>query len=97
MDLPSFPRRAAFVAALLPLALLTACGDDTTDSGQAGSSDRPLVVATTTQLADFASVVGGEDVEVYSVLRPNMDAHDFEASPQDLDALARADVILSNG
>src|SRR5690606_5896843 len=36
-------------------------------------------------------------VEVYGLLRPNLDAHDYDPSPADLDALARADVILANG
>ena len=48
-------------------------------------------------IADFARVLGGDDVEVYGLLRPNVDAHDFEPSPADLDALARADVIGVNG
>jgi ABC-type Zn uptake system ZnuABC Zn-binding protein ZnuA len=81
---------AAVVA--LAAAGLAGCGSEA-----AGTGGRPLVVATTTQLADFARVVGGRDVEVYGLLRPNVDAHDFEPSPADLDALARADVVLANG
>jgi zinc/manganese transport system substrate-binding protein/manganese/iron transport system substrate-binding protein len=61
------------------------------------SSGRPLVVASTTQLADFARAVGGKDVEVYALLRPNVDAHEFEPSPADLDALARSSVVVRNG
>ncbi len=55
------------------------------------------VVATTTQLADFATVVGGDRVSVYDVLRANVDPHDFEPSPADLDAIAKAAVIVKNG
>jgi len=55
------------------------------------------VVATTTQTADFARVVGGDQVDVYDVVRPNVDPHDFEASPADLDAVRRAAVIVQNG
>jgi ABC-type Zn uptake system ZnuABC Zn-binding protein ZnuA len=55
------------------------------------------VVATTTQVADFARVVGGDHVRVTSLIKPNVDAHDYEPSPADLDALARADVVLQNG
>ncbi len=86
--------RPALALVAVSLVGLGACGSET---GGAGSSGKPLVVATTTQLADFATVVGGDDVEVYAMLRPNVDAHDFEPSPADLDALARADVILENG
>ena len=81
------------VAASLAVLGLGACGT----SDAPGSSGKPLVVVTTTQLADFAGIVGAGDVEVYALLRPNVDAHDFEISPADLDALNRADVILENG
>ena len=55
------------------------------------------MVATTTQVADFARVVGGDRVRVTSLIKPNVDAHDYEPSPADLDAVARADVVLRNG
>lgn len=86
-------RRSLLVGAVVAAALTaTGCG-----GAAPGTGGRPLVVATTTQLADFARVLGGDDVEVYGLLRPNVDAHDFEPSPADLDALARADVIGVNG
>ena len=55
------------------------------------------VVATTTQVADFATNVGGDRVRVTSLLKPNLDAHDYEPSPADVEAIARADVVLENG
>jgi ABC-type Zn uptake system ZnuABC Zn-binding protein ZnuA len=55
------------------------------------------VVATTTQVADFARVVGGDRVRVTTLIKPNVDAHDYEPSPADIDAIARADVVLKNG
>jgi zinc/manganese transport system substrate-binding protein len=55
------------------------------------------VVATTPILADFVSNVGGDDVTVYPVLRPNVDPHDYEATPADLEAIADADVVVKNG
>jgi ABC-type Zn uptake system ZnuABC Zn-binding protein ZnuA len=55
------------------------------------------VVATTTQLADFARVVGGNDVDVYGILKANVDPHDYEASPADVTRLATARVIVKNG
>jgi ABC-type Zn uptake system ZnuABC Zn-binding protein ZnuA len=61
------------------------------------SADPIKVVATTTQLADFARVIGGDRVEVYGVLSPNADAHDFEPAPADLKAMGDAAVILRNG
>ncbi len=55
------------------------------------------VVATTTQTADFARVVGGERADVYSVVEPNVDPHDFEPSPADLEAIGDAALIVQNG
>src|SRR5918998_10323 len=34
---------------------------------------------------------------VTSLLKPGIDAHDYEPSPADIDALARADLVLQNG
>ncbi len=55
------------------------------------------VVTTTTQLTDFVSQIGGDGVQVYGVLKPNVDPHDYEPSPADLDAIATADVVVKNG
>ena len=55
------------------------------------------MVATTTQVADFATNVGGDRVRVTSLFKPNVDAHDYEPSPADIDAIARADLVLENG
>ena len=55
------------------------------------------VVATTTQVADFARNLGGDRVQVTSLLKPNLDAHDFEPSPADVEAIARADLVVKNG
>ncbi|MEU7692967.1 metal ABC transporter substrate-binding protein [Microbispora hainanensis] len=86
-------------AALIVLFALSAggCGGEDTS---ASSSDpaRPLrVVATTTQVADFARNVGGDRVSVHQLLRPNVDPHDYEPSPADMRAIAEADVLVKNG
>lgn len=63
----------------------------------APSGPRLRVVVTTPVLADFARHVGGPGVDVVTILKPNVDPHDFEPSPADIDALASADVIVQNG
>jgi zinc/manganese transport system substrate-binding protein/manganese/iron transport system substrate-binding protein len=55
------------------------------------------VVATTTQVADFARNIGGDRVQVTSLFKPNLDAHDYEPSPADIETIARADVVIENG
>ena len=83
---------AAFVA-LLALATLTAaaCG-----AGGDGSA-RLRVVATTTQIGDFARNLGGDRIALTVLLKPNQDAHDFAPQPSQIKDLAQADVVLRNG
>jgi ABC-type Zn uptake system ZnuABC Zn-binding protein ZnuA len=89
--------RAALLAAGLAVLLVTGCSG----SGGAGDGDGGggglRVVATTTQVADLAANVGGDRVQVTSLLRPGIDAHDYEPSPADIDAIARADLVVQNG
>ena len=86
-------RSAVAAAAVAALALLAGCG---TDLGQAAPG-QAQVVATTTQIADFARAVGGERAKVVQVLRPNTDPHDYEPRPNDVRETADADVVLLNG
>ena len=55
------------------------------------------VVASFTVLADMARQIGGNHVQVRSLVGPNGDPHVYEPTPQDGEALARADVIVVNG
>jgi ABC-type Zn uptake system ZnuABC Zn-binding protein ZnuA len=92
------PRSPLLVASLAAIVLAIAgCSNANAGSGNAGGGKRLRVVATTTQVADFTRVIAGDAVEVKGILQPNVDAHDFEPSPADLDAIARADVLVKNG
>jgi zinc/manganese transport system substrate-binding protein len=55
------------------------------------------VVASFTILADFARQVGGDAVEVVSLVGPDADAHTFEPNPGDVRLLAAADLFVVNG
>jgi ABC-type Zn uptake system ZnuABC Zn-binding protein ZnuA len=85
------------VVAGLTAVLAAGCGGARPAGSGGGQGPTLQVVATTTQVADFARVVGGDQVRVTSLIKPNVDAHDYEPSPADLDAIARADVVLKNG
>ena len=66
--------------------------------GSPGEPDRrPLVVASTTIIADLARQVGGERVRVYSLLGPGQDPHTYEPTPLDALSVARASLVLLNG
>jgi ABC-type Zn uptake system ZnuABC Zn-binding protein ZnuA len=87
---------------LLVVVSLAALGAGCSTNQPAGSAARShgsalRVVATTTQVADFARNIGGDRVQVTSLFKPNVDAHDYEPSPADIDTIARADVVIENG
>jgi ABC-type Zn uptake system ZnuABC Zn-binding protein ZnuA len=90
--------RRVLLAAVLGVVLAGGCSTNKPGGSADQGHGRSLrVVATTTQVADFAANVGGDRVRVTSLLKPNLDAHDYEPSPADIDAIARADVVLENG
>ena len=83
--------RARRAVALLALVALAGCG------GSAAGGDRVTVVATTTQIADFARNVAGPDARVVGLLRPNTDPHEYEPRPDDVRSTAGAGLVLVNG
>ena len=83
---------AAFAAALtLAIVSAFAC------AGGGDGSGKLRVVATTTQIGDFARKVGGDRIALTVLLMPNQDAHDFAPQPSQVKDLAQAGVVLRNG
>ncbi len=66
--------------------------------GGAPAAARTLdVVASFTVLADVVAEVGGDHVDVTSLVGPNGDPHDFEPSPNDAKNLKAADLVFVSG
>ena len=85
---------AAMIVGAASLALgLAGCES----SGLGGGEDRPLVVATTTMIADLATVLGGDEVRIVGIMKPGEDPHIYEVRPRDAQHIAEADLILTNG
>jgi ABC-type Zn uptake system ZnuABC Zn-binding protein ZnuA len=82
---------------LIAIVLLAAVALVTSRDEAVGGDGRTVVVATTTQAADLARNVAGDDVEVVGLLSPNADPHDYEIRPHDLQALADADLVVRSG
>lgn len=61
------------------------------------TTGRLRVVATTGMIGDLARRVGGDRVEVATLMGPGVDPHLFKASESDVRRLAEADLILYNG
>jgi ABC-type Zn uptake system ZnuABC Zn-binding protein ZnuA len=82
------------IVIVLTIAAVAACGDGDDESADDG---RLAVVATTTQSADMARNIAGEQASVTSLLPLNADAHDFEPSPRDIERIADAALVLRHG
>ena len=100
------PKRMKTVAiAFLSLIVASAiaCGSDnvetpTADVGQGSNTPTPTldVVTTIYPLTYFAEQIGGERVQVTPMIKPGVDAHDFEPTPGDILTIGDADVLLYN-
>jgi ABC-type Zn uptake system ZnuABC Zn-binding protein ZnuA/ABC-type Mn2+/Zn2+ transport system permease subunit len=86
-------RRALLVPAAAVALLLAGCGADTGGA----PPGQVKVVASATQIADFARAVGGDRAKVVGLLKPNTDPHDYEPRPYDVLATTDAGVVLESG
>ena len=82
-----------FVAA----ASLLACLGSARAEGPTEQPARLPIVATFSVLADLARNVGGDRVEVISLVGPDGDAHIYQPTPEDAKNLNAAKLILVNG
>lgn len=81
------------VLCILALALfITGCG-----GAKQSASDKLQVAASFYPMAEFARNVGGDKVEVFSLVPDGAEAHDWEPSPADLTRLGKAQVFVYNG
>jgi zinc transport system substrate-binding protein len=81
----------AVAISILALLLLVSCGEKPAGDG------RLRVVVTVDALYEFAVAVGGERVNVTSIIPAGSEPHDYEPKPRDLESLAGADVFLYSG
>lgn len=61
------------------------------------SAQNLKVVASFSIIADFARNVGGDRVDITTLVGPDGDAHVYEPRPADAVAVGKADVVLVNG
>lgn len=65
--------------------------------GSLAVADKPVVVATTTMVADMVRSVGGDDIELIALMGAGVDPHLYKPSARDIGILRKADVIFYNG
>ncbi|SNR52904.1 metal ABC transporter substrate-binding protein [Blastococcus mobilis] len=83
--------RYAVAAAVAAATLLAGCAGQ---NGEDGGEDGVTVVAGFYPLEWVASRVGGDAVTVSSLTPPGAEAHDLELAPQDVAAVAEADLVV---
>lgn len=92
------PRRGR--ATTLLVALIVVIGAAACTSGNAaspGGAGRLNVVTSTTVFADMVAQIGGDLVNVQSLVPPNQDVHTFSPKPSDILHLADAKLVVMNG
>lgn len=83
------------VATVLLAAALSGCRNRNDPANR--QDDRLMVVTTTGMIADIVANIGGDRVNVKSLMGPGIDPHLYRASHGDIALLSRADIIFYNG
>jgi manganese/zinc/iron transport system substrate-binding protein len=82
----------------LVVMLVLGTGIETTKARQPDFSDREIsIVATTGMIGDIVEIVGGDRVNVTTLMGPGIDPHLYRASAGDVSRLAEADLVFYNG
>lgn len=90
------PRWTLAVGGVAMLTIGAGCGGSADGSAAPGGA-AIKVVATTTQMGDITSAIGGDAVDVTTILRPNTDPHDYEPRPGDVSSTSGAKVVVTSG
>ncbi|MGY3481647.1 manganese ABC transporter substrate-binding lipoprotein MntC [Staphylococcus cohnii] len=81
---------------MILILFLSACGKGNNDS-TSQSNEKIKVVTTNSILYDMVKNVGGDNVEIHSIVPIGQDPHEYEVKPKDIKALTDADVVFYNG
>lgn len=81
----------SFAAFVMCAAALFACGPGTS------SSEKPVVLATTTLFADMAATVAGDRLRVDSIVPAGSHVEEYEPKPDDSKRVSQASLFLANG
>ena len=85
--------RLILILSVLALVLTGCGGKPASDSGTAA----PVVLTSTTFLADFARNVAGNRAVVASLLSAGADPHEYQSVPSDVQKIAKSTVVIVNG
>ncbi|MBU0512578.1 MAG: metal ABC transporter substrate-binding protein [Chloroflexi bacterium] len=86
-----------FQILLTGLLLIPLLACNSTQTNQPTDRQKLKVVATTTIVGDVVAQVGDDLIELTVLLPVGTDPHSFDPTPQDIAAVADADVVFANG
>src|SRR5690625_1723782 len=96
----SFSRRKfTGLIVILSVILLVACNSNDTNVSETGNAtDETISVVTTiAQIGEPLSVIGGDRLNVESLMGPSVDPHVYNATQSDIEKIENADLIFYNG
>ena len=89
----------ALLLSLVAILSFTACGGKDAGENQTNSEEASKVKVSVTfnAMKEFAEAVGGDKVEVSTIIPDGTEPHDYEPTAQDLVGLRTAQVFIYNG
>ncbi|WP_394219693.1 metal ABC transporter solute-binding protein, Zn/Mn family [Halobacillus trueperi] len=93
---------AILLSFILTILVVTACGNEETSTEQNNETESDEngelnVYTTVYPLQFFTAQIGGETVNVQSILPPGSDAHTYEPTTKEMVKMAEADLFIYNG
>ncbi len=92
-------RRSSLLLVSLTAIGLGACGTDSPNISASPSEETQhlKVITTFIPVTNFTKAVAGDRAEVTQLLPTNVGPHDYQAKPEDVQKLARGNVLVKNG
>ncbi|NKF06349.1 zinc ABC transporter substrate-binding protein [Clostridium gasigenes] len=88
-------KKKLIATVMIVLGLVTTIGCSTKENNN--ETGKVRVGVTISPLKEFAEIIGGDKVEVFSIIPQNSDPHSFEPKPKDLASLNNSDIFVYNG
>jgi ABC-type Zn uptake system ZnuABC Zn-binding protein ZnuA len=79
------------------LTLMSTIGCDRKKAEEPEADSKPLVIASTTMLADMVHQIAGDHVRSISIVSPGADPHLYRPTPRDARRIAESDLVVKNG
>ena len=83
------------VVILLTASLVTSC--ERLDPVSPKENAKPVLVATTTHMADLVRQIGGNHFTLIPLMKAGVDPHSYRATAKDITSLQSADLIVFHG